>query len=127
MHLFSVPLDLAVALFFALMLNLDVPGRAIFRTAFYFPAVIPSVAIGILWVMLFNTRGGLVNVAIQAVGLPAIPWLTSPTWALSSLILPQSLGDRPEHRHLPRRSARRAARPLRRGATRWRGSAPSRA
>jgi len=85
--LFSVPLDLAVALFFALMLNLNVPGRAIFRTAFYFPAVIPSVATGILWVMLFNTRGGLVNIAVQALGLPAIPWLTSPTWALSSLIL----------------------------------------
>jgi len=85
--LFSVPLDLAVALFFALLLNLNIPGRAIFRTAFYFPAVIPSVATGILWVMLFNTRGGLVNVVVQAVGLPAIAWLSSPSWALPSLIL----------------------------------------
>jgi multiple sugar transport system permease protein len=85
--LFSVPLDLAVALFFALLLNLNIPGRAIWRTAFYFPAVIPSVAVGILWVMLLNTRGGLVNVTLQAFGLPEIPWLTSPTWALPSLIL----------------------------------------
>jgi multiple sugar transport system permease protein len=84
---FSVPLDLVVAFFFALLLNLDIPGRAIFRTAFYFPAIVPSVATGILWVMLLNTQGGLVNVALQAVGLPAIPWLTSPSWALPSLIL----------------------------------------
>ena len=85
--LFSVPLDLAVALFFALLLNLKIPGRAIFRTAFYFPAVIPSVATAILWSMLLNTKGGLVNVALQAVGLQAIPWLTSPTWTMPSLIL----------------------------------------
>ena len=85
--LFSVPLDLAVALFFALLLNLNIPGRAIWRTAFYFPAIVPSVAIGILWVMLLNTQGGLVNVAIEALGFDAIPWLTSPTWSLPALIL----------------------------------------
>ncbi len=85
--LFSVPLDLAVALFFALLLNLQIPGRAIFRTAFYFPAIIPSVATAILWSMLLSTKGGLVNVALNAVGIQSIPWLTSPTWTMPSLIL----------------------------------------
>jgi multiple sugar transport system permease protein len=85
--LFSVPLTLCVAFFFALLLNLNIPGRAIFRTAFYFPAVIPSVATGILWIMLLNAQGGLVNLPLQALGLPGIPWLTSPTWTMPSLIL----------------------------------------
>jgi multiple sugar transport system permease protein len=85
--LFSVPLDLAVALFFALLLNLQIPGRAFFRTAFYFPAVIPSVATAILWSMLLSTKGGLVNVALNAVGIQSIPWLSSPTWTMPSLIL----------------------------------------
>jgi multiple sugar transport system permease protein len=85
--LFSVPLDLFVAFCFALLLNLRIPGRTIFRTAFYFPAVVPSVATAILWSMLLNTKGGLVNVALRAVGLPVIPWLTSPTWTMPSLIL----------------------------------------
>src|SRR3954469_7693180 len=85
--LFSVPLDLVVALFFALLLNLNIPGRAVFRTAFYFPAVVPSVATAILWIMLLNAQGGLVNVALQAVGLQAIPWLTNPNWTMPSLIL----------------------------------------
>ena len=73
-----MPLDLAVALFFALLLNLNIPGRAIFRTAFYFPAVIPSVATGILWVMLLNTQGGLVNVAMEAVGIARHPLADQP-------------------------------------------------
>jgi multiple sugar transport system permease protein len=83
----SVPLDLIVAFFFALLLNLRIPGRAVFRAVFYFPAIIPSVATAILWSMLLNTKGGLVNIALQAVGLDAIPWLTSPTWTMPSLIM----------------------------------------
>lgn len=85
--LFSVPLDLLVALFLALLLNLAIPGRAFFRSAFYFPSIIPSVATAILWIMLFNVQGGLVNVALGALGIGAIPWLTSPDWAMPSLIL----------------------------------------
>src|SRR5215213_9525029 len=84
---FSVPLDLAVAFFFALLLNLRIPGRPIFRTVFYFPAVIPSVATAILWSMLLSTRGGLVNILVKAIGFQPIPWLTSPSWTMPSLIL----------------------------------------
>jgi multiple sugar transport system permease protein len=85
--LFSVPLTLIAAFIFALLLNLNIPGRAVFRTAFYFPAVIPSVATALLWIMLLNAQGGLVNVALQALGAPAIPWLTNPTWTMPALIL----------------------------------------
>lgn len=85
--LFSVPLDLIVAFIFAMLLNLNIPGRAIFRTAFYFPAVIPSVATAFLWLMLLNTQGGLLNTALEAVGINSIPWLTSPRWTMPSLII----------------------------------------
>jgi multiple sugar transport system permease protein len=85
--LFSVPLNLIVAFCFALLLNLKIPGRTIFRAVFYFPAIIPSVATAILWSMLLNTKGGLINVALQGIGFPAIPWLTSPTWTMPSLII----------------------------------------
>src|SRR5215213_6232589 len=84
--LFSVPLNLIVAFTFALLLNLNLPGRTIFRTAFYFPAIIPTVASAILWSMLLNTKGGFVNIVLSAVGLEAIPWLTSPSWTMPSLI-----------------------------------------
>jgi len=85
--LFSIPLNLIIAFFLALLLNLNIPGRAVFRTAFYFPAVVPGVATAILWTMLLNTQGGLVNVALGLVGISPIPWLSSPDWAMPSLIL----------------------------------------
>jgi multiple sugar transport system permease protein len=85
--LFSVPLDLAVALFFAILLNRKIPFRPVFRAIFYFPAIVPAVATAILWAMLLNTQGGLVNLPFQALGLPPIPWLSSPDWAMPALIL----------------------------------------
>jgi multiple sugar transport system permease protein len=83
----SVPLDLVLALVFALLLNRNIPGRALFRAAFYFPSIIPSVAAAILWAMLLNTQGGLVNLPLEALGLPGVPWLSSPDWAMPALIL----------------------------------------
>src|SRR4051812_47977148 len=85
--LVSVPLGLAVALFLALLLNQNIPARGLFRAIFYFPAIIPSVATGILWILILNTQGGLVNVLLGNFGLPALPWLTSPAWAMPALIL----------------------------------------
>jgi multiple sugar transport system permease protein len=85
--LFSVPLGLIVAFIFALLLNREIPGRALFRAIFYFPAVVPSVATAILWTMLLNTQGGLINNGLKAVGIAPRPWLTSPDWTMPSLIL----------------------------------------
>ena len=83
----SVPLDLIVALFFALLLNVGIVGRSFFRTAFYLPTVVPTVASAILWIMLFNTDGGIINEALGVVHISPIPWLSSPNWAMPALIL----------------------------------------
>ena len=83
----SVPLDLLVALIFALLLNVGIIGRSFFRTAFYLPTVVPTVASAILWIMLFNTDGGIINAALSLVHIAPIPWLSSPNWAMPALIL----------------------------------------
>lgn len=83
----SVPIDLVVAFVFALLVNARIPGRPIFRTLFFLPALLPSVAVSILWIMLLNSGSGVITAAVQALHLPAIPWLTSPAYALWSLIL----------------------------------------
>ncbi|WP_294500300.1 sugar ABC transporter permease [uncultured Gemmiger sp.] len=40
----GVPLQLALAIFTAVLLNMDVRGRAFFRTIYYLPALVPPVA-----------------------------------------------------------------------------------
>jgi multiple sugar transport system permease protein len=83
----SVPLDLVAALFIAVLLNLRLPLRAILRTCYYIPTIVPTVAGAILWIMLFNTHGGIINETLGLLGIDEIPWLSSPNWAMPALIL----------------------------------------
>ncbi len=53
---------LALSLFFAAVLHRRVRGATVFRVAFFFPNVIASVAIALLWVLLYSTTDfGVVN------------------------------------------------------------------
>ena len=55
-------LTLALSLFFAAILHRRVRGASLFRVAFFFPNVISSVAIALLWVLLYSTTSfGVIN------------------------------------------------------------------
>jgi multiple sugar transport system permease protein len=90
--LVSVPLDVTVALILAVLLNTAVPGRRIFRTIFFLPQIMPPVVMSILFVMIFSTQGGLLNDLLGFVGLGPVEWLSSPDWAMRSLILMTTWG-----------------------------------
>lgn len=85
--IFSVPLSLLGALALALLLNTKVRGIAIFRTIFYLPSVLPSIAVSVLWIWIFNPGFGILNVLLGFVGIKGPSWLGDPNWALPSLIL----------------------------------------
>lgn len=75
-----IPLGLAV------LLNQKIPGRDILRTAYFLPSVTSLVAVGLGFRWIFQTAGPLNNL-LSFVGLEAIPWLSSPVWAMPVLIL----------------------------------------
>ncbi len=83
----SVPLQLVLAFGLALLLNTKVRGMGVFRTIFYLPSLIPTVVSTALWLWLFNPQYGFFNLILDAVGLPAVDWLTSPDMVISSLVL----------------------------------------
>lgn len=73
-----VPLQTALALFLAVMVNRQIlRGRGFFRTAFYFPSVTSSVAITVLWLFLFNSTGA-VNKALSYLGVVGPNWFNDP-------------------------------------------------
>jgi multiple sugar transport system permease protein len=59
----------------------------IFRTIFYLPVLTPSVAVGILYFLLFNGSYGLINKALSLVGITGPFWQTDPTWVKPSLVI----------------------------------------
>jgi multiple sugar transport system permease protein len=83
----SVPVNVALALGLALLLNRQIAGRSFYRTFFYLPSVVPVVAGSLLWAWLFNGEYGLVNVVLGYLGLPSVPWLTNEYWSKPALII----------------------------------------
>jgi len=83
----TVPLQLIVALALALLLNQKVRGIGFYRTAYYLPALMPTVAATLLWMFLLDPRFGLVNAGLIFLGLPRLGWLRSAAWSKPGLIL----------------------------------------
>jgi multiple sugar transport system permease protein len=83
----SVPLGMLLSLALAVLLNQKVRGQRLFRTFFYMPSLVPSVASALLWSWVFNADSGILNQGLSVFGLPAIKWLQDEHWALSAFIL----------------------------------------
>ncbi|MEL7238250.1 MAG: extracellular solute-binding protein, partial [Planctomycetota bacterium] len=66
----AVPITQVAALAVALLMNAAVRGIEVFRTIYFLPSVITGVAMGTLWLALFNDDFGLINEVIRSVGLP---------------------------------------------------------
>jgi len=86
--LVSTPLQLAVALAIALLLNEGMRGLPFYRSVFYLPSMLgASVAIAVLWRQMFEVDG-LVNQVLRLFGFEATrSWIGDPATALSTIIL----------------------------------------
>jgi multiple sugar transport system permease protein len=84
---FHVPLTLILAFAVALLLNSKVRGIAFFRTLYYLPNIVPAVANAVLWVWIFNSEFGLINMVLRSLGIQKVLWLQNPQTALPALIL----------------------------------------
>jgi multiple sugar transport system permease protein len=82
----SVPLKQMLALAIAVLLNQKLKGIWLYRSIFYLPTVTAGVATAILWAQLFGYRMGILNAGLERLGITPQPWLTSPKYALGTLI-----------------------------------------
>lgn len=83
----ELPIGLALGLAIALLLNMKLRGMAFFRTLYYAPSVVPTVASSILWLWLLNPDYGLVNKTLAVFHIPALAWLSDRAWAKPGFIL----------------------------------------
>ncbi len=83
----AVPLGLVFSLCIALLLNQRVRLLPVWRTLFYLPSLITGAAQGLLWQFMFNEQFGFINEILNMLNLPSIPWLSSESWIIPSLVL----------------------------------------
>jgi multiple sugar transport system permease protein len=83
-----VPLGILGSMILAILLNAKLKGVTIFRTLFFMPSLVPSIAAAILWVWLLNTEWGIVNQGLRSLGMRSPPsWFGNPKWAIPSLVI----------------------------------------
>jgi raffinose/stachyose/melibiose transport system permease protein len=82
-------LPTSIGLGLALLLNMKFRGSAIFRSIFYFPAVLSLAVVGLIWTWIYQPDLGLLNQALGALGLKGLQrnWLSDPLIAIYPVIL----------------------------------------
>ena len=80
-----------LALSLALLVNLEIKGRVIFRALLLIPWVIPEVSTALLWKWLYGDEFGVLNFLLMRTGLVSKPvlWLANPDIAMASVIVVQ--------------------------------------
>jgi len=84
----GVPVSIGLSLGAALLLNARVAKwQPFFRTALFAPVVTTVVAVAVIWRYLLHTRYGLINQALDGIGIAPVNWLGDPRWAMPAIIL----------------------------------------
>ncbi len=85
----TVPLNLFLSYFLAVIVNQKIRGVNVFRVLYYLPVVIPSVISGVIFSQMFdNTNFGLFNSVLKSLGRSEpFPFFTSEKTAMFSAVL----------------------------------------
>ncbi|MDZ7801854.1 MAG: sugar ABC transporter permease [Trueperaceae bacterium] len=83
----TLVVEVAFGLVMATLLNSDRRGFPLARVLFFSPMVLSMVAAGLLWAFVYDLRFGLLNGALEVVGLGELTraWLSDPRTALAAV------------------------------------------
>lgn len=83
----TVFFQLLLGFIFAVILNGKLIGRTFFRAVIFLPVILSNIAVSLIFVLIFHPSKGPLNNFLLSMGLPAVPWLTSPSTALLTIII----------------------------------------
>jgi multiple sugar transport system permease protein len=83
----TVAVELTLGLALALLVARLPHGKSAARTAMILPILVPAVAIGCMWKLMYNFDFGLFNQMLDGLGLGPVNWLGSTRLALISVII----------------------------------------
>ncbi len=86
----TVPVMLVLAYLFAsLVVSVSKKAASLLKVSIYIPTIISGVIASIIFVLIYNYQGGLLNAALRNLfGIERIAWLGDPAWALFSIAVP---------------------------------------
>ncbi|MGE5507832.1 MAG: carbohydrate ABC transporter permease [Chitinophagales bacterium] len=83
----AVVVETALGVAIALVLNRDFPGKNLVKTIFLLPMVATPVAIGMVWLLIYEPTIGFANYLLSVLHLKRLLFIASPQQALPALAL----------------------------------------
>ena len=82
-------LTLILGLVLAVLLDMEIKGKSVFRTIFLLPLSFSYVASASMWTWMFSPEGGAINTILRSVGLGWLsqPWITSESQSIMCIAI----------------------------------------
>lgn len=85
----TVPPMLVFAfLFSSLVVSVSRRFASILKVSIYIPTIISSVITSIIFALIYNYSGGLLNAALAVFGVDPVAWIGDPKWAMLAIAVP---------------------------------------
>jgi multiple sugar transport system permease protein len=82
-----VVIEVVIGIALALVLDRQIRGMALLRTIFILPMMVAPIVVGLIWRFMYSEQFGPITNTLKTLGLPIVPWLSSPDVALISVII----------------------------------------
>ncbi|WP_217282949.1 carbohydrate ABC transporter permease [Paenibacillus alginolyticus] len=83
----SVFIQIPLGLLMALLLFSSIRGLRFFQTVYFMPFLMSTVAIGMLWIFIFDPLNGSLNKLIGLFGMENVAWLSEGKTAMASILM----------------------------------------
>jgi raffinose/stachyose/melibiose transport system permease protein len=80
-------LKVVLGMLLAILLTSQIVARGYLRSVVFFPVLVSTIGVGLTFTVLMNPERGLINQALDTIGIAGPGWLTDPRYALLSVAL----------------------------------------
>ena len=80
-------LKVVLGMLLAVLLTSQIIARGYLRSVIFFPVLLSSIGVGIVFTILMDPSKGMINKALEVIGIEGPAWLVDPAWALVSVAL----------------------------------------
>lgn len=83
----TVPTSIGIGLIFAIFANKALKFRGFVRTSFFYPNVVPMIALANIWLFIYTPEYGLLSRLTNFLHMGNVSWLGSETWVMTALTI----------------------------------------
>lgn len=83
----TVPTSIFLAMYLAIWVNKKMMGSSLLRTSFFYPTVMPLIAIANIWLFIYTPTYGLLDKFLNLIGLGGMNYLGNPSTVMIAMII----------------------------------------